>query len=76
VVRADLNPDHAMKSVMIAPTAETHIGRWWLPIWKVKPTRSLTTCANPINKKSVAETVQYVLLDISISMKRFESGSD
>jgi hypothetical protein len=75
-VRADLKPDHARKSMMIAPTAETQLGRSRLPIWKVKPTRSLTTCAKPINKKSVAETVQYVLLGISISVRRFESRSD
>jgi hypothetical protein len=61
--------------MMIAPTAEAHPGRSKLPIWKVKPARSLRTCANPINRKTVAETVQYVLLGISISVKRFESRS-
>jgi hypothetical protein len=71
-----LNPDHARKSMMIAPTAETHAGRARPPIWKAKPTRSLRTCARPINKKSVAETVQYVLVGISISVKRSESRSD
>jgi hypothetical protein len=71
-VRADLNPDHAKKNMMIAPTADAHTGRTKLPIWKVKLAMSLAACARPINKKSVAERVQYVLFGISISGKWLE----